>query len=165
LAVLSIKRKWIKLMYHAAVLIGTKPEIMRAGFPLLTSLLLLAACSSSPIPTPHVPSFSLTPHKMDIPQGNLITPDMRDRVKPGMTRSQVRLALGTPLLADPFHGNRWDYVYTLDQKGKRVQQQRYTVIFDGDRVVRVDDSDMPPLSDAASAATETSSFPSVFPWE
>jgi outer membrane protein assembly factor BamE len=91
---------------------------------------------------------------MDIPQGNVISPDMRDRVTVGMTRTQVRLALGTPLLADSFHGNRWDYVYTLERGGERIENQRFTVLFDGDRLVRIDDSGMPPMPATSSARQE-----------
>lgn len=132
---------------------------MRAGFILLP--LLLASCSW--LSLPEMPSFSLSslkPHKIDVPQGNLITPDMRDKVKEGMTRAQVRLALGTPLLADPFHANRWDYVYRLEQEGKLVDQQRLTLFFDGDRLVRIDDSGMPPLpASAVAPASAVSAVP------
>ncbi|HSQ05349.1 MAG TPA: outer membrane protein assembly factor BamE, partial [Burkholderiales bacterium] len=68
-------------------------------------LLLLAGCSRVPM----LPN--LTPYKIDVQQGNYITQDMVAKLKPGMTRSQVRFILGTPLIADPFHAQRWDYLY------------------------------------------------------
>ena len=75
--------------------------VMRILFLLV---LLLAGCSYIPM----LPG--LKPHKIDIQQGNYVTQDMVSKVKPGMSRSQVRFALGTPLVADQFHPDRWDYV-------------------------------------------------------
>ena len=107
---------------------------------------LLASCSSM-----SVPGFSfLKPHKIEIQQGNLIAPEMREQLKVGMPASVVRSILGTPLLQDPFHANRWDYAYSMEKEGKRVAQQRLTLYFEGDRLSRIDDSHMPAL--AASVA-------------
>lgn len=77
---------------------------------------------------------------MDIRQGNHVTAEMRDKIKPGMTRAQVRYALGTPMISDVFHGNRWDYVYRLEHERELVEQQRLTVYFEGDSLTRIDDS-------------------------
>ncbi|MBI3903050.1 MAG: outer membrane protein assembly factor BamE [Nitrosomonadales bacterium] len=101
---------------------------------LIVFSILLAACST-PL---------LAPHKVEVLQGNLITPEMRANIKEGMTRLQVRVVLGTPLINDPFHADRWDYVYSLTQEGKLVTQQRLTLFFDGDSLKRIDDSHMPP---------------------
>ena len=90
-----------------------------------------------------LPSFA--PHKIEINQGNLITPDMRGKLKLGMSRSQVRALLGTPLITDVFHANRWDYAYRLEQNNKLVDQQRMTLYFEGENLTRIDDSNMPPL--------------------
>lgn len=101
--------------------------------------LLLASCGS----VSRLPSF--TPHKIEINQGNLITPEMRRKLKPGMSRSQVRALLGTPLIADAFHANRWDYAYRLEQNNKLVDQQRMTLYFEGENLARIDDGNMPAL--------------------
>ena len=77
---------------------------------------------------------------MDIRQGNLVTTEMRNTIKPGMSRAQVRYALGTPMIMDVFHANRWDYVYRLEQGRKLLNQQRLTLYFEGDTLVRIDDS-------------------------
>ncbi len=61
------------------------------------------------------------------------------RVKIGMTQTQVKAALGTPLFSDPFHSSRWDYVYRLEQKGELVANQRLTLYFEGDRLTRIVD--------------------------
>ncbi len=109
----------------------TRLETMRVKIILLS--LLLASCGSFSTP-------SLSPYKMDIRQGNFVTAEMRDKIKVGMSRAQVRYALGTPMISDVFHGNRWDYVYRLEQGRELVEQQRLTLYFEGDNLARIDDS-------------------------
>ncbi len=111
-------------------------------FKLIIVSMLLASCSNMSMPR----LTSLTPHKIEIRQGNLVTPEMREKLKVGMSRLQVRSVLGTPLVNDPFHASRWDYVYRLEQSGKVVEQQRLTLYFDDDRLARIDESSMPPQS-------------------
>jgi outer membrane protein assembly factor BamE len=78
-------------------------------------------------------------YKMDIQQGNTITPEQASELELGMTQAQVRAILGIPLLEDPFSPGRWDYVYQLQQKGELVEQRRLTVFFDEDqRLSRVE---------------------------
>ena len=105
---------------------------------------LLASCSylSSPV---------LSPYKMDIPQGNYITAEMREKLKLGMSKQQVRYVLGTPLVSDVFHGNRWDYIYRLKQHGEVVDKQRLTLYFEGGNLARIDDGSMPRLAAPAIA--------------
>jgi outer membrane protein assembly factor BamE len=111
---------------------------------ILAISVLLASCSSLSLPSLSLPALpALTPHKIEIQQGNLITPEMRDKIKVGMAAATVRSVLGTPLIMDPFHPKRWDYVYSLERGGKQIELQRLTLYFDDDRLVRIDDSDMP----------------------
>ncbi len=105
---------------------------MRINLLLLTAL-LLAACA---------------PYKMDIRQGNYITPEARERLKIGMTSTQVRALLGTPLVSDPLHPDRWDYEYSLEHRKQLVSSQRMTLYFKGGKLVRIDDASMPPLAGA-----------------
>jgi outer membrane protein assembly factor BamE len=84
-----------------------------------------------------MPTF--TPFKVEIRQGNLITPDMRARIKIGMTQAQVKAALGAPLINDPYHANRWDYVYRFETKGEIKDNQRLTLYFAQDVLKRIDD--------------------------
>jgi outer membrane protein assembly factor BamE len=100
---------------------------------LALGLLALTACSSPLV------------YKLDIQQGNYITEDMVAKLKVGMTRAQVRFVLGTPMLADTFHRERWDYPYRLFRDGKLVEDKLFTVTFDGDSVTRFEGSVMPPL--------------------
>ncbi|MFM7460007.1 MAG: outer membrane protein assembly factor BamE, partial [Burkholderiales bacterium] len=79
-------------------------------------------------------------------QGNLVTQEQVSKVRPGMTRLDVRNLLGTPLLQDAFSDKRWDYIYTEDRNtdkklnpfGRIQQQFKVTVIFDGEKVARVE---------------------------
>jgi outer membrane protein assembly factor BamE len=123
---------------------------MRARLLIVPLSLLLAACSEMAMPK----LFTFSPHKPDVRQGNLISQEMREKIRPGMTRPQVRAVLGTPLVSDPFHANRWDYVYRLEQGGKVVENQRLTLYFVDERLARIDDGEMPPLSVAAPPANK-----------
>jgi len=107
---------------------------MRIKLVLLSTLLASCSYLSSPV---------LSPYKMDIRQGNYVTPEMREKLKLGMSKQQVRYVLGTPMVSDAFHGNRWDYIYSLEQRGEVVEKQRLTLYFEGDSLVRMDDGGQP----------------------
>ncbi|MCA2999148.1 MAG: outer membrane protein assembly factor BamE [Burkholderiales bacterium] len=85
-------------------------------------------------------------YRLDVQQGNLVTQEQVSKVRPGMTRLDVRNLLGTPLLQDAFSDKRWDYIYTEDRNtdkklnpfGRIQQQFKVTVIFDGEKVARVE---------------------------
>ena len=83
-------------------------------------------------------------YKLDINQGNYVTQDQVDRLKVGLSRQQVKTVLGTPLLADPFHANRWDYPYVFERQAKVLEQRRFTVYFVDDKVARWEGDEMPP---------------------
>lgn len=104
-----------------------------------TASLLLTGCSS--VSDPYAPESSVLEkiplmYKRDLQQGNVITQELINRLKPGMTKSQVNYILGTPLLVDVFHLERWDYLY-LERKGKQAaEQKRISLFFQDDRLVR-----------------------------
>ena len=85
----------------------------------------------------------ITPYRIDIVQGNAITKEQAALVKPGLTRLQVRDLLGTPLVADPFHANRWDYIFTLRRPNTDVQRRSVVVIFEGDVVKSMEAPELP----------------------
>ncbi len=92
-------------------------------------------------------------HRIDIQQGNFLKTEELDRVQVGMTRVQVRALLGTPMVADPFETERWDYLYYF-KKG-RIQkpvQRKFTVYFVDDKVARIERSDKPDAQQADNAA-------------
>jgi outer membrane protein assembly factor BamE len=103
--------------------------------------LVLAGCDS----LQRTDSFMgvITPYRIDIVQGNAITKEQAALVRPGMSRLQVRDIFGTPLLADPFHANRWDYLFTLRRPGAEPQRRSVVVTFDGDKVRSVDAPELP----------------------
>jgi outer membrane protein assembly factor BamE len=100
-------------------------------FTIVLLSFLLASCSYLHLPTAY---------KMDIRQGNYVTQEMRDKLKTGMSRSQVKYVMGTPMVSDVFHDNRWDYVYRMEHADKLVEQQHLILYFDGDTLSRIDDS-------------------------
>jgi outer membrane protein assembly factor BamE len=96
----------------------------------------------------------LVPHKIDIQQGNYVDQAMVAKLKPEMTRSQVRFILGTPLIADPFHPNRWDYVYLTGKANSVHTRHKITVVFDGDKLKHVE-GDIVPADTLTQASSET----------
>ena len=90
----------------------------------LASLLVLAGCSFPGV------------HKIDIQQGNVVTQDMVDQLRPGMTTRQVRFIMGTPLITDTFHSNRWDYLYSIQVAGGTRKQERISLVFDDNNELR-----------------------------
>jgi outer membrane protein assembly factor BamE len=85
----------------------------------------------------------LTPYRIDIQQGNVVTQEQLARLKPGMNRLQVRDVLGTPLLTDAFHTDRWDYIFTLRQTGRPLQRRNVVLVFDGDVLKSIDAPELP----------------------
>ena len=78
------------------------------------------------------------PHKIDIQQGNRVKQEDLERIQVGMSRDQVKFVLGTPLLQDAFHQDRWDYLYYLRTGEGEIRQSRVSLYFEGDRLVRID---------------------------
>jgi len=122
------------------------------AIPLLA--LLAAGCS-------HVPL--LTPHKIDIQQGNVVTQEMVGRLRQGMTRSQVRFTLGTPLVVDPFRADRWDYVYLYARQGVVMEQRRIMVVFKDDKFERFEGDIIPLWRNGATQGGLTGDKPPAAP--
>jgi len=98
----------------------------------LLFLPFLAACSN----TPQITNY-LSPYRIDVRQGNFVTQEMVAQLKPGLTREQVRFILGSPLVADMFHVDRWDYVYRFQPGKGEAQQRRLVVFFQDNKLTRV----------------------------
>jgi outer membrane protein assembly factor BamE len=90
---------------------------------------------------------ALTPYKIEIVQGNFVSREQVQALKPGMTRDQVKQILGTPLLTDIFHSDRWDYVFTLKRQGVPPQKRRLTVFYQGEGMDHVEGDEMPSESE------------------
>jgi len=82
-------------------------------------------------------------YKIDVEQGNIVTQEMVDQLKPGMSRRQVRFIMGTPLIEDPFNQDRWDYPYVKRNGMKVLSESHLAIYFDGDTMVRVDGDYIP----------------------
>ncbi|WP_028467987.1 outer membrane protein assembly factor BamE [Neptunomonas japonica] len=91
---------------------------MRKFLISIIAVTLLSGCSGFP-----------GVYKIDIPQGNIITQEMVDQLKPGMNYKQVRYVLGTPLVVDTFNGERWDYISTLKKGGESRTQEHLSLFF------------------------------------
>ncbi|MFA7270666.1 MAG: outer membrane protein assembly factor BamE [Sterolibacterium sp.] len=113
----------------------------------LPALIAVAGCSSMPKLTSW-----LTPYRIDVRQGNYVTQEMVAQLKLGQSRDQVRFILGTPLLADPYHADRWDYVYRFQPGQGEAQQRRMTVYFADGKLSRIDGDAMPPAAAGKSPA-------------
>ena len=85
----------------------------------------------------------LTPYKVDVQQGNFVSSEMLSKLKPGMTKEQVRFVLGTPLLTDMFHVNRWDYLFRLQKPNGALTTNRVTVFFKDNLVDRIVNDNLP----------------------
>ena len=100
--------------------------------PLLLPALFLAGCSN----TPDI-AARLSPYRIDVRQGNYVTQEMVVKLRPGMSSDQVRFVLGTPLVNDMFHADRWDYVYRFQPGSGEVQLRRLVVFFEDGKLARV----------------------------
>jgi len=120
-------------------------------FPILRYLFILSvvlctACGTA-LPT-------IKPYKLDVQQGNVVTSKMLLQLRPGMTKSQVRFIMGTPLLQDSFHGNRWDYVYQMRENGKIIEQRRVILEFESELLKSVRGDVIPAGSDKSKSVEE-----------
>lgn len=102
-------------------------RFFRTAGPLLLAA-ALAGCEAM------LPSFYSPPLR----QGNYLDQALVDQLRPGMSRQEVQRLLGTPLVADPFHQNRWDYYYRYRQDGKPIEQRHIALFFTGDTLDRVE---------------------------
>jgi outer membrane protein assembly factor BamE len=124
--------------------------------PLLGALLLSACATQQSGPEPAAAATDgvqtvqerrilgfLTPYRPDVQQGNFISQEMVDQLRIGMTPAQVRFVLGTPLLTDVFHADRWDYPFRLKKGSGEIISSRVTVYFENDRLARIEGGNLP----------------------
>jgi outer membrane protein assembly factor BamE len=79
----------------------------------------------------------ISPYRIDVQQGNVVTQEVVAKLRPDMTRAQVKFVLGTPLVADKFHPDRWDYFYKFDKAGNPREQRRLTLVFSEDKLKQI----------------------------
>lgn len=129
-----------------------KAKLMLTGLTFL-GLAALAGCSFPGV------------YKIDIQQGNVVTQDMIDQLRPGMTQRQVRFIMGNPLITDTFHARRWDYLYSIQPGGGVRQQERVSLVFDAnDQLIGLAGDFMPGVSrDEAISGGSTDAAPQEAP--
>ncbi len=104
--------------------------------------LVTAACSRFHIP-----------HRIDIQQGNVVTQEKVNKLEPGMNRNQAQFIMGSPMIIDVFHEDRWDYIYYLKPGYGDLSEERVTLFFENDSLVRIDGSMQPSETPVAGGAT------------
>lgn len=97
---------------------------------IIGALLALAGCNNSPLAFPGV-------YRIDIPQGNIVTQEMVDQLRPGLTKQQVNFILGSPMIRDTFNQDRWDYLYSFQPGGGERMQEVLSVFFENNQLVRI----------------------------
>ena len=128
---------------------------MRILILMIASLCLLSGCGISNIKIPKL-------YKVAIQQGNVITQDMVDKLKPGMTRRQVAFVMGEPVIQDPFDDTKWVYLYSIDVPGVFSQEYRLILFFDENDLLTVISGDYAP-SDATAEQEEAADAASNSP--
>ena len=95
-------------------------------------------------------------YKISIPQGNIITQDMIDQLRPGMSKRQVMFVMGTPLIRDPYNQDRWDYVYNFQPGGGVRGQERISVLFEDEGLVRFSGDFLPTQEETEMTSAQVS---------
>ena len=131
---------------RTGVLLNTMTRSLKTAF-LMLFVTALTGCGAGALDFPGV-------YKIGIPQGNIITQDMVDQLRPGMTKRQVIFVMGTPLVRDPFHQDRWDYIYSYQPGGGTRGQEGITVFFEDDQLVRFTGDFVPSDAPNEQAATQ-----------
>ncbi|EHR73432.1 small protein A (tmRNA-binding) [Burkholderiales bacterium JOSHI_001] len=114
------------------------PHRWPTALPLLIGTLVLAGCSSTYLQSQDSLLGVVTPYRMEVVQGNVVTQEQAALVRPGASRAQVREALGSPLVTDLFHAERWDYVFTIRRQGTEPQRRVVTALFEGDALKKLE---------------------------
>lgn len=114
-------------------------------------VLMLTACSGW-----------VNPYRPEVVQGNFVSREQVQALRPGMPRQMVRDILGTPLVTSLFHADRWDYAFTINRQGAQPQQRRFSVFFKGDALDRVEGDPLPTEAEFA-AKLDTRQAPKKLP--
>ena len=116
----------------------------------MTACASLVACSSLDGASNRIVGI-VTPYRMDMVQGNFVSKEQAQAIKPGMSRAQVRDILGTPLLTSVFHADRWDYAFAFKRQGLEPQARKVSVFFKGDGLERIEADPLPSEADFAAS--------------
>jgi outer membrane protein assembly factor BamE len=95
-------------------------------------------------------------YRVDIKQGNIIDQDMVNQLRPNMTKRQVLYVMGSPMLSDYFHKQRWDYIYSIREDGDPKIQKRVALFFNGDELVKIEGDFKPSSVPVVKPSSESS---------
>lgn len=116
----------------------------------------LVSCGSVRLPMPDV----VTPYRIEIQQGNFVSQEMVSQLKPGMSKDQVRFVMGTPLITDSFHADRWDYVFRRQKANSReLEQRKLAVFFEDGKLKRIEGDVTPAAATSTEPAAKTAFEP------
>ena len=132
---------------HHPLLLSWSGLAARRVLCVVGAAVLLGACSAVGDEASPRLAQRITPYQMDMQQGNVVTREQTQALRPGLSRTQVADILGSPLLTSVFHADRWDYVFTFQRQGQTVQQRRLTVFFKGDALDRFEGDELPTEAD------------------
>jgi outer membrane protein assembly factor BamE len=107
---------------------------MRHAFRVVAAIALATPLAGCGVPR----ALGIAPYKIEIQQGNFISQEMMSQLKEGMSKEQVRSIMGTPLLIDVFHSERWDYLYTRETADGRREQRGLVLFFQDGKLARFD---------------------------
>ena len=93
-------------------------------------------------------------YRINVEQGNVVNEEMVEKLRPGLNKRQVRYIMGTPLIEDSFHADRWDYRYLLRNGTETLVETRLTLWFDGDELARAEGPDAPDWAVSDASDTE-----------
>ncbi|MEO7243559.1 MAG: outer membrane protein assembly factor BamE [Rubrivivax sp.] len=113
-----------------------------AAAAVLTPALLLGGCASQR-QTSDTLFGLITPYRIEIVQGNVVTKEALEKLAVGMERRQVRDLIGTPLVTDAFHADRWDYLFIIRRQGAEPQRRSIVLRFDGDKLAKIEAPELP----------------------
>jgi outer membrane protein assembly factor BamE len=138
------------------MLLKTNPSMYLRALPVIAALSLVS-CSAV---RSSLPEFK--PYRIEIQQGNFVSQEMVSQLKRGMTKDQVRFVLGSPLIADSFHSDRWDYVFRRQKTSRsELEQRKVTVFFADGKLQRIEgdvtpaaSTDTAPISPPATSAAK-----------
>ena len=141
--------------FHPQVKLLVGPTPMRAAaafnLALLGCLIVsLSSCAWIDRPLGYV-ARSINPYRFELIQGNVITKEQVEVLRPGMSKNQVKEVLGTPLITSLFHEERWDYAFTVRRSGQELQKKKLAVFFDKEQMLRWESDPLP--TEAEFAAT------------
>ena len=133
--------------YNAILLALMETTVIKPSFALRLSAgcgvaLLLAACSTVKESASSLVHL-IEPYRVEVVQGNVVTKEQYEVLRPGLTRNQVRDLLGTPLITSVFHAQRWDYAFTIRRQGAQPLQRHVSVFFENDLLARFEADELP----------------------